>query len=337
MIVDQTKTGRQNILQMVRSNASMKQYRDTDLVFSVPVAQSPATANGQKNTRLNITGRVPSRMPGTAIVNYDRLTLNTARPTAGNRIFINNTDTHASLLAKIVQQHRMVADQVVLTTQTRLPFGRGEELPFIVTPITNSLIYNPVPFTIRVRNNDRFIPRPSSEFFGASIATRGGLPVHTLSRTAFQSFANYIAPSIANFWKLMNFHQAFKHVFEITPKDGTTGALEIDNGNQVAANTYVRIDPRDNSVFTNSFYIFYCRFNHAAIRNMRSAPAKYKEPMSDAYVQYMLEYEGIPRDSVEIVSTSGGSGNTRQVNLRWLNQSYIGAGGNQTSSIVYNL
>lgn len=334
MIVDQTKTGKANILAMVRPITKLKNYTDAQLNVGVPVVQTPTTSNGMKNTRVGITGVNTDRIRGEATVHYNRLTLPTARPTAGNKVFIDNSDTHADVLAKVVFQHRLVADQVVLTTQTRLPYGRSEALPFKVDPIPNSVIYAAGTLDIQVINQDAFVPQPGSVFFGNSVGTRNGLPVYTVPlKTAWKYFTDSRAASFVNFFRMINYHKTLKH-FDVVQRDGSLGPLEIANTSQTANNTYVKVTPRDGSPFSEAFYIFYCRYNIAVNRNMRNAGLQYRLPVNADYLYLFCDYEGIPIDAIEIVSMSQ-TATSRSIVVRWKNNNFIGYGGDLQTTLRY--
>lgn len=153
--IDHSASGKDNVAALVNQIAVYSVPQDQYTISSVVSIDNVAAPI---DTRIGLT---PSgeELVGNTSIDYKRLTLANNRPTAGNRVFTDNTMNHASIKAKILSQLRLVGDQIAFTEPRRAP-GGGESLPYVLNPVVNSPIYrtDQAPFTVTAINREPYVP-----------------------------------------------------------------------------------------------------------------------------------------------------------------------------------
>lgn len=142
--IDHTKTAKQNLSALASQDFVMPsgaKLEDEDYTHGVPAVIVPSEANGQSNTSLQLNGNPLRGLPGSSIIQYNRIPLAENRPSAGTTLKVGNADTKETIAARVRERWRLV-DGEAISTLDRLPFG-GTSRNVRFSPKKNSVIYTP--------------------------------------------------------------------------------------------------------------------------------------------------------------------------------------------------
>lgn len=187
--IDHTLSTEQNLVNLANT-AALYPLKTGEFELNNLRNITPSAGNDFSNTAATLSGVPDSRLVGDTEVVYTRATVAAQRPTAGTRLTCLNADTHATILAKICERHRLVQEELIVTNPLHRPVG-GQTLPYTVEARPGSQIYlNGGPLTIQVTNRDAFKSAPASYFFGAAVGEHNGQPVYLLPSTPLAEYSN---------------------------------------------------------------------------------------------------------------------------------------------------
>lgn len=254
--IDHTLSTEQNLVKLASANALYPfAAGDFELTDLEPI--SPTAGNEYSNTRAKLVGLPEGRLEGEQTVEYTRLTLPGSRPTAGDKLVSGNGDTHASIHARILARHRLVADEVVFTDPPRIPVG-GETLAYRLNPKPDSQIYLPGELVIQVRNREAFDTADSSYFFGSPVGEYNGQPVYLLGSTAVGSYSANMLTKREVFANLLNLKR-LKDDGEFTQDNLDLGLPQAGTIEGQSGNTLIQFSPGDGSPVNSGGYFLYTR------------------------------------------------------------------------------
>lgn len=280
--VDHTKSEIENFLglinQGVRYPLKVEEFTRGGILNIQPNA-----GNNFSDTRvlLNATNPVVP-MERTQVI-YARIALAKNRPSAGFTIFCDNTDTHATIQAKIIERHRLVASEVEFVNAIRVPEA-GESLNYTVNAKAGSYLYTGS-MTILARNTDAVLRDQvhPSYFLGNPVGTADGVTVYAAPLPMARGDFNRTKTGQQVFLDFLN------RVKTRTAPNDEQFTLENSDvtslSNSSSSTSVVKVMPKTGSFVTQGFAVQYTNVT-LANRQFSGAPS---ELLAATHVPTILE------------------------------------------------
>ena len=281
--IDHTKTEFENFLTLINQGVQYP-LRPEEFTRGVMIGVQPTEENFFANTRVVLEATQPNVPMERTQVIYARIDLMKNRPSAGFTIFCDNTDTHETIHARIIERHRLIASEVEFVNPVRKPEA-GEALGYVVNAKAGSYLYFGS-MTILARNtstelNPKVHP---SYFFGNPVGSFNGRTLYATSQsmTLADDFDNAVSGKEV-FYRYLNRIKRTDVPMDWEFSE-TMVAAESKSANSTDQ-TVVEMTPTEESFLLGDFAL---RYTNVALSNRQfySAPT---ELMTTMHVPTLLE------------------------------------------------
>ena len=305
MRIDASKSTAENLLRLVNSQAKIP-YQDGDFTLGPPATITPGAGNGMNNTQALLSGAGEKK--GDVVVRYNRQTVQSNRPSAGNLIYCGNADTHASVHAAIAQKHRLVLEELVFTDPFEVPPGTFEA-NYTVAAKANSRLYAAGSMVINARNTDPLPAQLNPRWLFAYAGVSGSTDLYDLRASGKSvsellpsqgNYATHLNNEKENFAQMLNFIAGRPGL--IKASDFTLGAPGyqgyFNNLSALYTTAYqyqITITPTQGSVLKSGGVLYYWLYSTWAFENI---PADIKADTSINRGKRVFQYLGLPDEKV---------------------------------------
>lgn len=138
--IDNTKTAAENLLGLINSGSTVV-FTGNEYTVGVPTPFTPTEPGEVTNTQIAMTALEGTGYMGTQNPRYVRLTVGDTRPGAFSTWLVDSAKTRAALIADILENHKLVASEIIFTgLEAEMPTG-GETGTLTATAVADSYLY----------------------------------------------------------------------------------------------------------------------------------------------------------------------------------------------------